>query len=500
MAQDQPGSRIKDNLRAAIGRINFMANQDANGRDLRAVVLGSIKLARKTGALAARARELAEFAATEAAVIDEWREPAEIEKGGDFDVCDLRIWLALAERADVPFIEARPILSVSENMLDALLPALPMPKRFSDKLDVALSSARADLMAMEAAPSAEDPLAPAQTAFSSDGNTAFDAPPAQEDIAHAKARMEEALFDVPASWMVRTHLGGASSLKALVGTGLMEKGDDVARIAEGVSIGAGWFQLDNHRLIDFSDRRFLEVSQGHKPVTHYLARPWCKPARFHEGEDLHRANSPLAGPGKWPAEWRVFVRNGQVTGVANYYGWTGQGATPENCWNAIEAAALGQAIADTAQELGLVGRSMRMEHLRAREADRLDVRAAFAGIDPNGLHCTLDFLEGEDGLVLLEGGPAHIIGAGGHPCAFAGQGVDPTDPARLFARCEGVAVLPMPHVHLAEQGSWVDGAAQGCILDWEEANTLAHQFRELSEAAEVFLAERASAPERVPCF
>lgn len=489
MFEESGQQKRNEALRAAIGQINFSANRETQGRDLRRVVLGALKLGRNPKKLAQSVLGMAEALGQEEEMLSGWREPEELDLGGDFDVCDLRVWLELAKRAGVPFIEARPLISLSDNQLEAILPQVALPEAVLKKLDAALEGARRELGSGDGAPAMSE----------QDGDTILHKPIPAEMAAGFRAAMEEVLFEVPSSWMVRTHLAGSSLLKSLVGTGLMEKGDDVARIAQGVSLGAGWFQSGNHRLIDFADDRFLKMAAGgHKPVTHYLARPWHKPARFHEGEDLHRANSPLAGPGKWPAEWRVFIRNGVVTGVANYYGWTGQGATPENCWNAIEAAALGQKIADTARKLGLVGRYVPLEKLRGRETERADIRAAFAGIDPDGLHCTLDFLEGEDGLILLEGGAGHLLPGGAHPCAFAGQGVDRSDPARLVSRCEGVAVLPMKHVHLAEPSSWVAGEVDGCILDWEEANLLAHEFGPLSESAEVFLAERAGSADILP--
>lgn len=477
-------AKRKEALRAAIGQINFAANREAEMGDLRSTVLGALKLGRNPKKLADRVMALAQTYVDDAEAVAKWLEPDQLARGGDFDACDLRIWLKIAEAAGVPFIEAKEILSLTDNQLDAVLPAIPLADALGEKLDTLLESAREHL------PKAGQERSIAEEA----GPDIFNKSPDADQVAAFKEAMETVLFDIPSSWMVRTHLAGSSLLKSLVGTGLMEKGDDVARIAQGVSLGAGWFQAGNHRLIDFADRRFVEMAAGgHKPVTHYLARPWHKPGRFHQGEDLHRANSPLAGPGKWPAEWRVFIRNGEVTGVTNYYGWTGEGATPQNCWNAIEAASLGQKIADRTTEMGLVARNMRTEVLRGRAADVPAVAEAFASIDPNGLHCSLDFLEGEDGLILLEGGPGHLPGGGAHPCAFAGQGRDPKDPARSVARCEGVAVLPMPHVHLAEVSTWVDGEAEGCILSWGEAHDLAIQFAPLSEAAEIFLAEGHSA-------
>ena len=471
---------IKDAMmRSIIGRITFSAAQAKIGKDLRRLSLGAVKMARKPGQLGEFVSGMMEIEKRVDGQLEAWVEPDEMDSGGIFDVCDLRIWLEIARRANVPSIEGRVIHSISNDRLGEILPKYQIPKRVLSHIDGSLEGA-----VSEAAQSAAD-----------NPEAKIDL----EDIGRLREEMETVLFDIPSSWMVRTHLSGSQMLKSLVGTGLMLKGDDTADVAEGVSFGAGWIQLGNHRMIDFSDDRFVsEVAAGHKPVTHYIARPWHQPGRFHEGEDLHRANSPLAGPGKWPAEWRVFVRNGHVTGVSNYYGWTGDGATPQNCWNAIEAAALAQRIIDQAASLGLTGRFMDTELLRDLEGKREDVRIAFRGIDRNAMHCTLDFLEGENGLVFLEAGPGHLPGGGGHPCAFAGQGVDKSNPATLTARCEGVALLPMRHVHLAEPSTWIDGPQEGSILRWEDANELALDFAPLSEAAEIMLAEHVGSSELIP--
>ncbi|MCE6958077.1 hypothetical protein LAZ40_03275 [Cereibacter sphaeroides] len=467
------------NIRDVIGRINFIGNQKAVAKDARRIVTGISALGRKgPAALAEQMKGIFAIEEEMNRELDRWKEPEELADGDRFDVCDLRIWLKLAEEAGVPFVPGKVILSIGEDDLSALLRPVAVP-------DVPLNRAR-------------DHLA---KAFRSDAEleALLDGPPhmaaleAGEDVEQRLHELHEAmssrLDEIPASWMVRTHVGGASNLKALVGTGLMLKGDDVAEIAPGVKLGAGWAQVGNRRMIDFADHRFVSLgAQGHKPVTHYIARPWETPARFHEGEDLHRANSPLAGPGRWPAEWRVFVRNGSVTGVANYYGWTGEGATPENAWNALEAAGLGQRIADHAVGRGVVGVFMDQHFLRQRAETDPQAAAALEGWDAEGFHATIDFIETQDGLKLLEGGPAHAPGGGGHPCAFAGQGVDRDDVTRWTARCEGVAFLPMAHVHLGEPGTWVDGDPEGRILDWPDVIALAAQHGAPTAAGQAFAA------------
>ena len=88
-----------------------------------------------------------------------------------------------------------------------------------------------------------------------------------------------------------------------------------------------------------------------------------------------------------------------------------------------------------------------------------------------GFAGTLDFVETERGMTLLEGGPPHTPVGGGHPRAFAGAG------GGIHADTTGVALRVMEHVVLADPATWTEGSREGAILTWEEA-------RERSGAAE----------------
>lgn len=410
-------------------------------------------------------------------------EEAAAEKGQRrFDVCDLRIWLELAEAAGIDAIPAKTVASLTEDELGALLGEVAIPETARNRVAEGLAKGASTnlsgqemavmgrlLSSMESKPQKESDIHPGAAAF---------------------AKIEGALDEIPSSWMVRTHLAGSGNLKALVGCGLMQKADDTAKVRPDFEIGGGWVRAGNRRMIDFSDPRFLQTAiGGHKPEVHYLARPWAQPGRFHEGEDLHRAGTPIAGNGLWPAEWRVFVRAGQVTGVANYYGWTGEGATAESAWNAIEAAAAAQAIVDTAEDRGLVGIFMPQVFIREVGKDRETIETLDRDWPLDRMHCTLDFLETEDGLQFLEAGPGHQPGGGGHPCAFAGQGVE-ENPGRSVAACDGVAYRTMPHVHLGEPSTWVHGDTEGCIETWQEAADRAVEHAGLSNRACAFLGRR----------
>ena len=466
-------------LRDYIGALSRSAAEQSQNKSKRRLIIGAAQVARKSS------KKLLKDMAGMSRVIDQenaelsgWADPDEIgtpQGRRNFDACDLRVWLKLADMAGVSSVPAKVVAELSEPELEVLLGQFQIPAHIRDNITKPLVEGLQD--------ASEDAL----SEMSGFIEEFFPETTPAVNAAEVFARVESALDEIPASWMVRTQYCGSNNLKALVGTGLMEKADDTAMVAPQVEIGGGWVRKGNRRIIDFSDPRFLELGiGGHKPGTTYLARPWIKPARCHEGEDLHRANSPFAGPGRWPSEWRVFVKNGQVTGVANYYGWTGQGATPENAWHAIEAAAMAQQIADKGTELGLSGRYMPHVAIWNSTYDHPQVKAFKTEWPEGGLHCTLDFYEGEDGMVLLEGGPGHMPNGGAHPCAFAGYQVDPDSPSRVSS-CNGVAFKCMPHVHLAEVQTWVDGDPQGCIQSWADAVHLAQQHAALTAQQDAFV-------------
>lgn len=119
------------------------------------------------------------------------------------------------------------------------------------------------------------------------------------------------------------------------------------------------------------------------------SRPWHQ-AKYH---------------GCFPIEFRVFVRDSEITGVANYYV---QRELPDNaeirgyaqkCWTAA-----GDLI-----------------H-RMNERKRRPWMPNYVGLDAQKIHATLDFLIcAQTGQALfLEAGPP--FGCGAHPCAFMGRG------------------------------------------------------------------------------
>lgn len=443
-------------LKSLIGRLNFLGGQRSLMGTARRFTLGAAKAARgPTEALQNQIKGISEIAAFVEAEASSWVEPEDFAqgRGGPFDACDLRHWLVLAERAGVPAIEARPILTLTEAEISAI----------SQKIQIPDSAAR----------TIRNGLAKAFPEASLPSETPED----RIDPGAVYERLFTAMDDVPWDWMVRSNISGSSMLKALAGSGVIGNGNEGSRLSDDVEVGAGWVSHGNRRRVDATDNRFIETFvRGHKGEIHFLARPWVEASRRITGEDPHRHGSPFAGKGEWPAEWRVFVTNGQVTGVGSYYGWIGE-VTAENAHHALEAARLAQKIVDEAVRIGAATRLMDMEILRngpgkEKQENNAVMREMLEVHPADGVSCTLDFLETKDGLVLLEGGPAHTLIGGAHPVAFAGHGLRP-EISPGYCDCSGVALALAPGVCLGDLKTWRNADTRETVLSWTDAERLA---------------------------
>jgi len=451
-------------IRTLIGKLNLIGSQRSLGLQVRQfglaagkLLAGPVKQARDT------MEGIGQVAAFVEAEAEAWLDPEDLMAGksGGFDACDLRHWLILAEAAGVPAVPARQILSLHEDDLSLIDRPVHIPEFLRNSLSRRLARVFPDLVA---APVAEAPVG--------------------EDPDARRAALAAALFDamddIPDGWMVRSNISGSSMLKAMAGAGVIEDPRDSAKFTPEIEVGAGWVRDGNRRRIDATDSRFVETfAAGHKPVIHYLARPWMEAARRAEGPDPHRHGTPFAGKGSWPMEWRVFVENNKVTGVASYYAWAGS-ATPENAAVALEAAEIAQKIVDLARARGLSSRWMDLEILRDGASEEAlknpRIRDALSRFPRDAINCTLDFLEVKgQGLMLLEGGPAHTPIGGGHPCAFAGFQVVKGQGAACATT--GVALKLMDHVILADPATWSHGETAEHILSWDEVRNLAAQHR-----------------------
>ncbi len=391
---------------------------------------------------------------------------------GPFDTCDIRHWIYLAEAAGVKYVPAKEILRLTQDEMSAASGSVPMPDTATTRQAIKNVRTAAEDVSRRSAKGVAD-------GTDQEVVTALEMMiPSDADMDDIEQKLYEAMDEVPEGWMVRTPRVGSSNLKALAGSG--HAGHFVPEVSLGpqVEVGPGWIRIGNRRRIAPNDLRTVKAAaEGPVGDTAFLARPWIKSSRYFVHEDPNRRETPLKGPGIWPAEWRAFVEDGCVVGVSSYYSWIGE-ATPENAVIALQVRAEAQKIVDKAVELSMWPRFMDVEFVRISESaairDNPVLQEALDLFGPEKVGCTLDFIETDDGLVLLEGGPPNTPLGGGHPCGFAGCGGSPRFGNRTDVH--GVAFRNMAHVIVGDPETWTDGDRDGCILTWEEVATLAGEW------------------------
>ena len=399
--------------------------------------------------------------------IDDFRNGA----AGPFDACDIRHWMHMAGLAGVKYVPGREILRLSQEEMSAASGTVPMPDA---------ATAR---QAMKNIRTAAEEISARHSEGTADGtdDEALRAMemliPSEADKDDIERKLYDAMDDVPEGWMVRTARVGPSNLKALAGSG--HAGHTVPEIQLGpqVEVGPGWIRVGNRRRIAPNDLRTVPAAaEGPVGDTAFLARPWVKAARYFVHDDPNRRGTPLKGPGVWPAEWRAFVEDGVVVGVSSYYSWIGE-ATAENAAIALQVREEAQKIVDKALELSMWPRFMDLEFVRLSQAPSIrgseEIQGALALFGREKVGCTLDFIETDEGIMLLEGGPPNTPFGGGHPCGFAGCGGSPRFGNRTDVH--GVAFRNMNHVIIGDPSTWADGDREGCILTWDEVRALADQ-------------------------
>lgn len=461
-------------LRQLLIGMTQMGSQNEEDRQVRGLVIGAAKIARKTGGMRAMIESIGDIEKAQTAEAASWMTPAEVAEGkaGRFDACDLRNWLAIAERAGVPAIPAREIASFTSEEYSQLVGTYgldrenPRIKRMFDAIQKGIES---DYSAEE--------LDMARKQLRKEEPSATD----QEALAE---RLFSAMDDLPEGWMVRAHVCGGDNLKALAGCGVTETFIPEVRFGADLEIGPGWVRSGNRRRIDIQDRRTMKLymRNDNVPIT-YLARPWVVANRWIEGRDPHRAGTPIDIPGTWPAEWRAFVHKGRVTGVSSYYPWAGR-ADAVSARMALKVRKLAQKIVDAAIRADQLPRSM--DDFQKRTSPRHARALEAMGFMDGDFDATIDFIESdafeaEDGLLMLEAGPGCGPFGSGHPCGFAGDYAsltmdleDGRGPQELkWMPCEGVAMRNMEHILIGEPQTWAPGEKAGHILTWGETSALA---------------------------
>ena len=156
-------------------------------------------------------------------------------------------------------------------------------------------------------------------------------------------------------------------------------------------------------VLTLDEPRLQDIMDALPPTQHSMTvwrRPWILP-RIEGG---------------YPVEYRVFVSDGKVIGVSNYYPQRVLQMTP---------------LVD--HEIKLA--TLYAEAMIAAQLQRLvNPQIVDAGLDPRQMHCTMDFIATPKGLLFLEGGPPTLEHWGAHPCCFEGRAI------------HGIALGPLPKV------------------------------------------------------
>ena len=395
-------------------------------------------------------------------------------KTGPFDACDLQHWIRLAELAGVDAVPSIEILHLSEDEVSSASGSIDMSKG-NKIIDVAQKGAKKAAEAIVEA--------------SSNGNMSDQHKDAVDGLSIVVSKSEvdpeivvdklfSAMDDIPEGWMVRNTRIGSQNLKALAGAGVIGREIPEVRFGPDLEVGPGWVRIGNRRMLDIKDGRTIEaIATGPAGGTTFLARPWVDASRHVVVEDPHREDTPFKGAGIWPAEWRAFVEDGVVVGVSYYYSWSGN-AEALDAVISLRVREQAQKIIDAAVEMSMYPRYMDLEFMRINTSKSVqDNKLLQDMLDLFGrekVACTLDFIETEDGVQFLEGGPANTPIGGGHPCGFAGYGGAPGGGRKT--NTHGVALKNMSHVIPGDSKTWKDGDRTGSIYTWQEIEELAATY------------------------
>ena len=466
--QESQNAGMMTKLRQLLVGMAQMGSQSAEDRDVRNLVVGAARLARSPGKLKAAIEGMAETEKAQVAEASTWMTHEDIAAGkeGRFDGCDLRNWLAIAERAGVDAIPAREIASFSAEEYSELVGVYGLD-RDSPRIKRALDTIRKGVEIDYSKVDVDNAREMEEVGKQIDRDLLID-------------RLHNAMDGVPEGWMVRSSVCGGENLKALAGCGVTETFIPEVKFGPDLEVGPGWVRTGNRRRIDIQDKRTMQLYVRNDTVDiAFLARPWIVASRWMEGRDPHRAGTPIDIPGTWPAEWRAFVRAGKVVGVSSYYPWAGQ-VDKISAEMALEVRKLAQKMVDQAIADKQTPRSMDDVLMRASSPRHAKALEAMGFMDGD-FDATIDFIETADGLLMLEAGPGCGPFGSGHPCGFAGDyrtlELDLEDGHGVqdlrWMPCEGVAFRNMDHILVGEPKTWETGDKSNAILGWDEIENVA---------------------------
>ena len=191
-------------------------------------------------------------------------------------------------------------------------------------------------------------------------------------------------FDVPGDHQERLRAAFQEMEKARL-PGHMMRFDYCASLEVKISLSDGeWECRPEFCRLELDDPRAFDILFEYpRPTAPVWLRPW---------------ENTLIVDG-YPVEYRAFVRDGEVLGISSYYPQRPLPELPEFLEHI-------QAVRDRTERLIQAVRTPFQWHLKPN----------MRGLDRNGVHFTADFIATAEGILFLEGGAPHELGA--PPCCF----------------------------------------------------------------------------------
>ena len=199
-------------------------------------------------------------------------------------------------------------------------------------------------------------------------------------------RLDWMMFDQEGPHRDRLH-AARRELEEKLRPGHMFRFDFCAPLEVKLRMGAGLPDLhpDMTRLILDDPRAYDILYEFPREAVPVYQRPWLS-AMLLDG---------------YPVEYRVFVHDGEITGISNYY--------PQRPLPLIQTH-----LDEVTRLTGELVRRAETPFLWHSDPRLTEFRKSH---DPDGVHFSADFIvTSKDEILFLEGGPPHELGA--HPCCF----------------------------------------------------------------------------------
>lgn len=257
------------------------------------------------------------------------------------------------------------------------------------------------------------------------------------------SRLVNDLQNLSEDEVIRFDTGADGRLKKAIACGREHGGIPDFRGYDAASFG---------KVPSVDERVVSSLMQNPENSSPIWARKWVSPrmvpgdparafAYFMRPGDVRKAADPLSGKTRiridayqadpaemtsegdlFPAEWRAFVKGGEVVAVGNYYTQIARALTPEDRMAAADAALRVKMM--TERMIAVMSEASAIPHHPQYEDPGRE------GFDPDGVHFTADFMEVPDDeapygrrLILIDAGVGHLRDPafGAHPVSFGAE-------------------------------------------------------------------------------